>query len=64
MTLSCPRSTKGAANKTLRSAIRLGFVALLKFFELEGRFRRHLGEVPRAAVDYQYAAIPAAAGPR
>ena len=37
-------------NKT--GATRLGFVALLKFFELEGRFPRHLGEVPKAAVDY------------
>ncbi|MFC6903284.1 DUF4158 domain-containing protein [Nonomuraea dietziae] len=31
---------------------RLGFGLLLKFFEQEGRFPRHAGEVPRAAVDY------------
>ncbi|MEV4113148.1 DUF4158 domain-containing protein [Nonomuraea sp. NPDC049695] len=30
---------------------RLGFSLLLKFFELEGRFPRHAGEVPKAAVD-------------
>jgi hypothetical protein len=33
-------------------ATRLGFAALLKFFELEARFPRHAGEVPPAAVDY------------
>ncbi|GAB2817762.1 hypothetical protein GCM10022221_14510 [Actinocorallia aurea] len=33
-------------------ATRLGFGLLLKFFELEGRFPRHAGEVPKAAVDY------------
>lgn len=45
-------------NKT--GATRLGFVALLKFFELEGRFPRHLGEVPKAAVSYlaQQVAVP------
>jgi uncharacterized protein DUF4158 len=32
------------------SATRLG--VLLKFFELEARFPRHAGEVPRAAVRY------------
>jgi TnpA family transposase len=37
-------------NKT--SATRLGFSVLLKFFELEARFPRHAGEVPRAAVRY------------
>ncbi|MFC4061476.1 DUF4158 domain-containing protein [Planomonospora corallina] len=37
-------------NKT--GATRLGFGLLLKFFEQEGRFPRHTGEVPRAAVDY------------
>lgn len=37
-------------NKT--GATRLGFGLLLKFFEQEGRFPRHAGEVPRAAVDY------------
>ncbi|GAA3466566.1 hypothetical protein [Nonomuraea roseola] len=36
-------------NKT--GATRLGFGLLLKFFEKEGRFPRHAGEVPRAAVD-------------
>ncbi|GIH51113.1 protein of unknown function [Microbispora rosea] len=35
-----------------RGATRLGFGVLLKFFELEGRFPRHSGEVPKAAVDY------------
>ncbi|MEJ7786595.1 MAG: DUF4158 domain-containing protein [Solirubrobacteraceae bacterium] len=38
------------ANKS--GATRLGFAVLLKFFELEGRFPRHLGEVPPAAVGY------------
>ncbi|MGI8810144.1 MAG: DUF4158 domain-containing protein, partial [Acidimicrobiales bacterium] len=33
-------------------ATRLGFGLLLKYFELEARFPRHGGEVPRAAVDY------------
>ena len=33
-------------------ATRLGFGLLLKFFELEGRFPRHAGEVPKAAADY------------
>ncbi|GAA1584588.1 hypothetical protein GCM10009678_78990 [Actinomadura kijaniata] len=33
-------------------ATRLGFDLLLKFFELEGRFPRHSGELPKAAVDY------------
>lgn len=33
-------------------ARRLGFAVLLKFFELEGRFPRHAGEPPPAAVDY------------
>lgn len=37
-------------NKT--GSTRLGFALLLKFFELEGRFPRHAGEVPKAAVDY------------
>jgi hypothetical protein len=37
-------------NKT--GATRLGFGLLLKFFEQEGRFPRHAGEVPKAAVDY------------
>ena len=38
------------ANKT--GATRLGFALLLKYFELEGRFPRHAGEVPRQAVAY------------
>jgi TnpA family transposase/DNA-binding cell septation regulator SpoVG len=33
-------------------ATRLGFALLLKFFELEGRFPRHAGEVPAAALSY------------
>ncbi|WP_434612603.1 DUF4158 domain-containing protein [Arthrobacter sp. A5] len=37
-------------NKT--GPTRLGFALLPKFFELEGRFPRHGGEVPSAAVDY------------
>jgi hypothetical protein len=31
---------------------RLGFSLLLEFFELEGRFPRHAGDVPRSATDY------------
>lgn len=38
------------ANKS--GATRLGFAVLLKYFEIEGRFPRHAGEVPKAAVDY------------
>lgn len=38
------------ANKT--GATRLGFVALLKFFEIEGRFPQHAAEVPEPAVVY------------
>ena len=38
------------ANKS--GATRLGFAVLLKFFELEGRFPRHVGEPPPAAVEY------------
>jgi hypothetical protein len=37
-------------NKT--GATRLGFSLILKFFAIEARFPRHVGEVPRAAVDY------------
>ena len=37
-------------NKT--GATRLGFSLILKFFELEGRFPRHAGEIPKPAVDY------------
>src|SRR6266496_2619960 len=38
------------ANK--HGATKLGFCLLLKFFEIEGRFPRHAGEVPPAAVEY------------
>ena len=38
------------ANKA--GATRLGFAVMLKFFELEARFPRHAGEVPKVAVDY------------
>jgi len=31
---------------------RLGFALLLKYFQLEGKFPRHRGEVPQTAVDY------------
>lgn len=34
------------------SATRLGFVALLKFFEIEGRFPQYMAEVPESAVGY------------
>ena len=30
----------------------LGFVLILKFFEVEARFPRHVGEIPSAAVDF------------
>jgi len=33
-------------------ATRLSFALMLKFFEIDGRFPRHVGEVPPAAVDY------------
>lgn len=35
-----------------RGASRLAFALLLKFFELEGRFPRHVGELPRQAITY------------
>ena len=38
------------ANKS--GPTRLGFAALLKFFEVEGRFPRHAGEVPKPALAY------------
>jgi hypothetical protein len=38
------------ANKT--GATRLGFVVLLKFFEIEGRFPLYAAEVPEQAVVY------------
>ena len=37
-------------NKT--GTTRLGFSVLLKYFDLEARFPRHAGDVPRAAIDY------------
>ncbi len=43
-------------------ATRLGFALLLKFFELEGRFPRHAGEVPRQAVDYAAGQVKVEAG--
>ena len=46
-------------NKT--GATRLGFSLLLKFFEIEGRFPRHAGEVPKAAVDYVAGQVKVAA---
>lgn len=33
-------------------ATRLSFAVMLKFFEVEGRFPWHAGEIPPAAVDY------------
>ena len=33
-------------------ATRLGFAVILKFFQIEGRFPRHSGEIPPAALDY------------
>lgn len=43
-------------------ATRLGFAVLLKFFEIEARFPRSAGEVPRPAVDYvaEQVGVPAA----
>ncbi|MEE4598465.1 DUF4158 domain-containing protein [Streptomyces sp. DSM 41524] len=38
------------ANKS--GPTRLGFVLMLKFFELEGRFPQFVEEFPQAAVDY------------
>jgi hypothetical protein len=35
-----------------RGPTRLGFALLLKYFEMEGRFPRHVGELPPAAVSY------------
>ena len=35
-----------------RGPTRLGFALLLKYFEMEGRFPRHVGELPPAAVGY------------
>ncbi|MEV4180818.1 DUF4158 domain-containing protein [Streptosporangium canum] len=47
-------------NKT--GATRLGFGVLLKFFEQEGRFPRHAGEVPKAADDQVAGCIGRAPG--
>jgi hypothetical protein len=38
--------------KNKAEATRLGFCLLLKFFEQEARFPRHVGELPKAAVGY------------
>jgi len=35
-----------------RGATRLAFALMLKFFEIDARFPRHVGEYPPAAVDY------------
>jgi len=35
-----------------RDAPRLAFALMLKFFEIEARFPRHVGELPPAAIDY------------
>jgi len=35
-----------------RGSTRLGFALMLKYFEIEGRFPRHGGELPPAAVGY------------
>jgi TnpA family transposase len=43
------------ANKA--RATRLGFAVMLKFFELEGRFPRHGGEVPGAVLEYLAAQV-------
>lgn len=36
----------------LHAGRRLSFALMVKFFEIEGRFPRHAGELPPAAVDY------------
>jgi hypothetical protein len=43
------------ANKT--GATRLGFALMLKFFDLEGRFPAHGGELPQAAIGYVAALV-------
>jgi Domain of unknown function (DUF4158) len=48
------------ANKT--GATRLGFVALLKFFETEGRFPQYAAEVPEQAVGYLAEQVKVEAG--
>ena len=44
-----------------RGATRLGFALLFKFYELEGRFPRHAGEVPKPALGYIAAQVKVAA---
>ena len=46
------------ANKT--GASRLGFALALKFFDIEGRFPRHAGELPRPAVSYMASQVSVA----
>ncbi|MEV0217715.1 DUF4158 domain-containing protein [Micromonospora sp. NPDC050695] len=41
---------------------RLSCAVMVKFFEIEGRFPRHVGEVPTAAVDYLARQLGLAAG--
>ena len=48
------------ANKS--GATRLGFALLLKFFELEGRFPVHAGELPPAAVQYVASQVKVSSG--
>src|SRR6266540_1722571 len=48
------------SNKT--GATRFGFALLLKFFEQEGRFPAHAGELPRVAVDYVAGLVEVPAG--
>jgi hypothetical protein len=44
------RRLGAGGNKT--GATRPGIGLMLEFFEQEGRFPRHSGELPKAAVDY------------
>ena len=55
-----PSERERLANKT--GATRLGFAVLLKFFQLEGRFPRHLQEIHGAAVEYLARQIGVPAG--
>jgi hypothetical protein len=48
------------ANKS--GATRLGFVVLLKFFEIEGRFPQYAAEVPEQAVGYLAEQVKVEAG--
>jgi hypothetical protein len=45
-------------------ASQLGFALMLKFFEIEGRFPRHAGEIPPAALDYVARQLAVAPGAR